>query len=129
MAKQIIIIVIVVVLLGVGGYLLYTNSSPAPASIEANSKSIVVGNQIISQLTKLGSLELDEKVFSNPVYNQLVNYGRDITLKPVGKDNPFSASLTSSTKNTSSGTTSVPSVTLIEATTSLKTATTSKITP
>lgn len=55
------------------------------------TQSQVVGNEIISALNQIQTLNLNNDIFSDPVFRSLVDRSSPIPGEPVGKSNPFSS--------------------------------------
>ena|SRR3989344_5185882 len=53
------------------------------------SEGTGVGDQLVAMLIKLQSLKLDTKVFKDPAFRSLNDFGREIPPEPVGRINPF----------------------------------------
>lgn len=78
-------------LLGVvfGGYYLFGRPATLPG-IEATSNVAGLGDEeLLTELSKLKSLELDDSIFSDPVFRSLTDFSQPITPEPVGRENPF----------------------------------------
>jgi hypothetical protein len=50
----------------------------------------LVGNEIISALNQIQTLNLSKDIFEDEVFRSLIDRSQQIPLEPVGKTNPFS---------------------------------------
>jgi hypothetical protein len=81
----------ILVILGVGGYFAY-NAGGDPAlltSTETASATSEVSRELLSTLSDLRTISLDESVFSDPAFVSLVDFRVAIPLEPIGRENPF----------------------------------------
>lgn len=78
-----------IVLLGVFGYYYYF-SQPQGDVLSASS-SIPEGQSILSLLTNVQSVKLDDSIFQDQVFQSLTDFGTTIPPEPVGRTNPFAA--------------------------------------
>jgi hypothetical protein len=56
---------------------------------QANPVASEVGKDLLNTLLQLRSLTLDEKIFANPLFAQLVDFTIQIEPQPIGRPNPF----------------------------------------
>lgn len=58
-----------------------------------NNRSIadtqILGNQITQALVQIESLKLDRAIFTNPIYQSLIDKSQPISPQPAGRKNPF----------------------------------------
>jgi len=86
---------VLVVALFIYGLLAGDDSEPAPSV----QREVFVGEgvangeaqRLLRTLKNLENLELDTEIFDDPAFNALVDFGRPIQKRPVGRLNPFSA--------------------------------------
>lgn len=60
--------------------------------MEADSKSsqqVAEGQAILILLNQLEKVELNDAVFSNKVFTNLVSFEKTIREEPIGRENPF----------------------------------------
>jgi predicted RND superfamily exporter protein len=93
--KKIIIIIIILlaVLLGysfISGGSQTSNADPLLVSSNTNTQARIVGNEIISALNQIQTLNLSKDIFEDKVFLSLVDRSEEIAPEPVGKTNPFS---------------------------------------
>lgn len=90
--KQIIIILIIIVISFIGYKMYFVSSEPAGTALTAE-KSVTPGSAdgqvILALLGRLENVKLDESIFSNEVFNRLVNFERPIESQTIGRPNPF----------------------------------------
>ena len=96
------IIIVIVIVIGFIAYTVYTNAntdtSSATAlqktSMDTNSASAVPNNELaksfVDQLLTIQSIDLRVGIFSDPVFNALVDNHAVINPQPIGRPNPFS---------------------------------------
>ncbi|MBP9763187.1 MAG: hypothetical protein KBD10_00375 [Candidatus Pacebacteria bacterium] len=91
--KKIIIILLVLIV----SFILYTiffKKDPQSEDLLVSSSNTdvqtkIVGDEIISALNKIETLKLDKGIFTDPVFQSLVDRSVPIPAEPVGKSNPF----------------------------------------
>lgn len=93
--KKIIIIIIILlaILLGysfISGGSNTTAQDPLLVSSNTNTQARIVGNEIISALNQIQTLNLSKDIFEDKVFQSLVDRSEEIAPEPVGKSNPFS---------------------------------------
>lgn len=49
----------------------------------------ILRNELLESLRELRVLNLDEKIFSDPIFNSLTDFTVELSPQPVGRDNPF----------------------------------------
>lgn len=79
------------------------------SSLQRNPAQIV-GNEIITALNQIESLQLSREIFEDPVYRSLIDRSEPIPEEPIGKMNPFApigaTSIRTTTTNSNSATSS-----------------------
>ncbi len=90
---------VVVLMVAVGGYLLLSGGEGSTEFIDPTltydefglpSQTSAVGQEILSVLNDLRSLQIDESVFESAVFRSLVDYTVATTTEPLGRPDPFS---------------------------------------
>ena len=76
------------------------------------TQSQIVGNEIISALNQIQTLNLSSDIFSDPVFRSLIDRSSPIPSEAVGKSNPFSP-IGSDARITNTRATSTPSTNTI----------------
>ena len=56
---------------------------------ESNTESSVIAQKFVNQINSLNSVELSADIFSNPVFQSLVDFSRPIPEESKGRNNPF----------------------------------------
>lgn len=87
-----VIIGVLVLILGFVAYTIFFKPNPQSDSLLKNSNPKQVNNvgqEIIRSLSKIKSLNLDQGVFSDPIYLRLIDDSEDISEPQVGRENPF----------------------------------------
>ena len=105
-----IVLGIVVAVFAVAGYLLFFrgDTSTAPLSVTRPQETQGgVSQELLSTLLQLHSMSLDERVWSDPVFKSLRDFGVALSPAPVGRPNPF-APLGSALRNSSSQSSPTP---------------------
>ena len=88
-----IILIIAVLLIALLGYSLLSEPKETETLLVSTNQvtqSQVVGNEIISALNQIQTLNLSSDIFSDPVFRSLIDRSTPIPDEPVGKSNPFS---------------------------------------
>lgn len=65
------------------------SDSGALLSSQATPETTAVSRELLSTLSDLKRLKLDNSLFTDPAFLSLVDFRVDIPLQPVGRDNPF----------------------------------------
>jgi hypothetical protein len=96
-------IVIFVAILG-GLYLAYQYFFPAEAPLTTTSypegSGGDVGGDVLSFLTELKKIRLDQGVFNDPVFEALTDFSTELGHEDAGRDNPFAPLKSSASVNT-----------------------------
>lgn len=82
-------IVVAIVLLGVLGYVLFFGGDNGGALVATTPVAENVGRDLLATLLQLKSLDLDETLFQNPIFQSLRDFGVPIPPQPLGRPNPF----------------------------------------
>jgi hypothetical protein len=91
------------VLLSVGYYVLFGTTSAPTTGVSRISGSAIPGGgaslitaenaqieeELISELLKLRSIKLDNRIFTSPAFQSLEDFGHELVPEPVGRPNPF----------------------------------------
>ncbi len=82
-----------------GGFIVYNNFIKKPVSnelIKKDSQSSVKTPEqdFLPLLLRIQNVTLDEKLFLDPVFRALVDFGQPIVPESIGKPNPFAGILT-----------------------------------
>ena len=81
----------IAVIVGVGAYFAYSaGKTDELLTATSSTPTSQVSQELLITLGDLRSIKLDDSIFSDPVFLSLVDFGIDIPLQPVGRDNPFS---------------------------------------
>lgn len=89
--KNIIIGVLVVVVLFIG-YSLFTDNASKNAGLlssQSGTQANRGNSDLLVLLINLRSITLDDSIFSDPTFERLTDFGREITPEPTGRNNPF----------------------------------------
>ncbi|MEK7109332.1 MAG: hypothetical protein AAB919_02750 [Patescibacteria group bacterium] len=71
------------------GYVYFTYFSGGSAPLTALSADQAVSGELLVTLNSLGTIDLDNKIFSNPVFVSLSDFGVSIPPQESGRRNPF----------------------------------------
>lgn len=90
----------------IAGYVIFfAGGEEEPALVSeqpaGESGSSQVGRDLLEQLLQLRSITLEAAVFEDPVFDNLRDFGRELSPQPVGRDNPFAPINTGSAPATS----------------------------
>ena len=66
------------------------------AVVEVTALNSGADQELVALLFELKGIQLDDSIFTDPVFQSLNDFGRDLVPEPVGRKNPF-APLTGST--------------------------------
>jgi hypothetical protein len=98
--KNITILFVALVILGVG-YMYIANNKKADTpvaggTVRSTSNTLAaapiqsdVGKELLNTLLQLRSLSLDDKIFSDQLFLNLVDFSVEIAPQPIGRFNPF----------------------------------------
>lgn len=90
--KQILIIIVIVVVSFIGYKIFFVNKEPAGIALAPDSMAMaeLADNQkTLTLLNNLKRVTLDEMIFSNQIFMELINFERPIMDEPIGRPNPF----------------------------------------
>lgn len=94
--NKVILLVILIIIAFVGYRFMFKKDSSsrnsdlvAESSEEVTAQS-AIGKDLVINLSKLKSLDLDEKFFQDPIFNSLNDFSVPIASQNVGRTNPFS---------------------------------------
>ena len=77
----------------VAAFVLYSaffkGDSAAVLETKPVSETTAVDRDLIALLLELRSLKLDEKIFTDPSFQSLVDFGRELVPEALGRTNPF----------------------------------------
>jgi hypothetical protein len=82
------IIISLVVIVGCVAFYLFSGSS-TPDLTATNVSDTSSGSQLLDLLNQSRSITLDLSIFSNPVFEALVDSNEPIAPEPVGRPDPF----------------------------------------
>lgn len=91
----------IIIALLFGGFIVYNTFIKEPVSNDLIKKDTPNGAKMPEQdflplLLRIQNITLDEKLFLDPVFRALVDFGQPIVPEPIGKPNPFQGVLYSS---------------------------------
>lgn len=71
------------------GYVYLTYFSGGSAPLTASSADSAISGDLLITLNSLGTIDLDNKIFTNPVFVSLSDFGVSIPPQQSGRRNPF----------------------------------------
>lgn len=75
-----------------GGYFAFFGGQDTPLlQTTSGDTASPVTRELLLTLGDLRAVRLDESVFANTVFRDLVDFGIEIPLQPIGRRNPFEA--------------------------------------
>lgn len=77
------------VLVLVGGYYLFGSSIQLGSGAGAPAAASESEQELLNELLKLKSLQLDESIFTDPAFKSLEDFSQPIEPEAVGRKNPF----------------------------------------
>lgn len=81
---------VLVVVLGLAYYVFFAGSSSTPPiTTSTEDPTSTVSRDLLTTLTSLNSIRLDESLFVDPVFVSLSDFGVVIPEQPFGRRNPF----------------------------------------
>ncbi len=96
-SKKPLIITIVVILIAVAGYFAYTGlpnddaiSSTETIDATASNDASIASKRVLDLLAVIKSLNIDTKIFTDPVFQSLIDHTVLIPSQNIGRPNPFS---------------------------------------
>jgi hypothetical protein len=78
-----------VVLLAGGYYFFFSGGSSADPALSTGGANPAVSQQLLATLASLHTIQLDNSIFSSPVFMSLNDFGVSIPPQNVGRRNPF----------------------------------------
>ncbi len=89
--KKIITIIIIILILGSLAFFgfksdVFSESALVP-EVGLNN---LIGSELLVLLLQIKSIDLDTMIFDDPAFMRLKDFGTELELQPIGKDNPFS---------------------------------------
>lgn len=84
-----------------GGFIVYNTFIKEPVSKdllqkESSNGAVVPEQDFLPLLLRIQNITLDERLFLDPVFRALVDFGQPIVPEPIGKPNPFKGAISSS---------------------------------
>src|SRR5689334_8114042 len=79
------------ILVVIGALVVYLNFFAGKSTdlLTSSSADIAASQEILSILTSLNTIKLDNAIFTNPVFQSLTSYGVELAPENVGRRNPF----------------------------------------
>jgi len=96
--KLIITVFVILIILFVI-YSIYFSSDDDVSLNRVNGGGAVAEQELLSLLSSLRSIELDESLFSTSVFRSMVDFSQELTPEPIGRINPFLPFETSGSRN------------------------------
>lgn len=95
---------LIIVAVLVGGFIVYNSFIKAPAStalLQTNGgvATSTPGQNFLPLLVQIQGVTLDQRLFLDPVFRALIDFTQPIVPESVGKQNPFSGTLSGSTQS------------------------------
>lgn len=81
--------VLIVALLIGGGYYAYNTFFATDAIVEQDAEVQVIGGRVLSLNTQLESVSLKQTLFSDPLYQRLIDFSKPLPDLTPGRSNPF----------------------------------------
>ncbi len=88
--QKIIVIVVLVLALAYLGFKTFTGYS-AGLGVNNVANSVNVGQDVLALVDELRSIQIDQSIFSSPLFTSLVDSGVTIYPEDQGRINPFAA--------------------------------------
>ncbi len=87
-----VLIVVVVVVVAFTLYSIFFTGGNGSGSVLTSQGATVRGedNELLLLLVNLRSITLDNALFADPAFKNLVDFGQQLVPEPVGRKNPFS---------------------------------------
>lgn len=80
---------VMVVILLFGAYQFFFAESVAPALTTTPTAAAGPDQDLVALLFELKGIRLDSALFSDPLFQSLKDFGKDLVSEPVGRVNPF----------------------------------------
>lgn len=88
--KTLILIIALIIIAGVAYTVLFGGQdNNLLVSERIDNTASAEESNLLTILLDLQEVELDESIFSDPVFRSLEDFGQDIVPEPVGRENPF----------------------------------------
>lgn len=100
--KNIVIFVAILAGLFFSWKFFFSESDPATSVVGPTGSGGDVGGDILPLLQDLKTIKLDAKVFDDPIYKSLKNYGVELPKEDSGRPNPFAPVESRAVQETSS---------------------------
>lgn len=81
--------IILIALLGVWFYMIYFSGSSPSATLNADSSTSPLSQDILVTLSRVHTIKLDDTIFKDPIFTSLTDFGVPITPQKAGRRNPF----------------------------------------
>lgn len=84
-------VTIIVIVLVVVGFIIYGAFFVDDESDGITSEVVVAdpNADLLGILSTLKSLSLDDGIFASPIFNNLIDFSKELSVEPVGRSNPF----------------------------------------
>lgn len=73
----------------IGGYYFFGSSIKLGSGATSPAAASESEQELLNELLKLKSLQLDESIFADPAFKSLEDFSQPIDPEPVGRKNPF----------------------------------------
>jgi len=83
------VLIAVVIAFFVYSYFFTGTPQPVLSSTAPADSNAAVDQDLITLLLTLKNIKLDGTIFSDPVFQSLQDFGKDLVQEPVGRTNPF----------------------------------------
>lgn len=87
------LVTISIIALVIGSFLYYfIIRQPDAPDLTLESYSVEqtkIQSELLNTLRNIQSIQLDQNLFTDPVFNSLIDFGRPLVLEPAGRANPF----------------------------------------
>lgn len=87
--NKILLGVILVAFVGLVGYLNFFSGAPSGELLASTEEASPLSSDLLSVLSNLHTIKLDESIFSDPAFQSLTNFGVELPPENVGRRNPF----------------------------------------
>lgn len=80
---------IITVFLGLVVYLNFFAGAPSGELLASTDQVSPISQELLSVLSNLHTIKLDNSIFSDPAFQSLTNFGVELPPENVGRRNPF----------------------------------------
>lgn len=87
--NKVIVGVILAGFLGLVVYLNFFSGAPSGELLASTEEASPLSSDLLSVLSNLHTIKLDESIFSDPTFESLTNFGVELPPETVGRRNPF----------------------------------------